>query len=143
MIAKDVASEAQTHPGTILVLTDRKRHCETLKALLRFRHNLNADCLTGDLSQARRETIVKRLNNEEIRVLIATGQLIGEGFDCRNLSSLFLTTPIKYSGRLIQYLGRILRPAPGKSTARVFDYVDEHVGVLKAAAEARKKTYYS
>jgi superfamily II DNA or RNA helicase len=143
MIAKDVASEAQSRSGTILVLTDRRHHCDTLQALLRFRHNLIAECLTGDLAYTQRKAIVERLNNQKITVLIATGQLIGEGFDCKNLSSLFLTTPIKYSGRLIQYLGRILRPAPGKSTARVFDYVDEQVGVLKAAAEARKKTYYS
>jgi len=54
---------------------------------------------------------------------------------------LFLTTPIKFSGRVLQYLGRVLRPAPGKRTARVYDYVDVHVDVLKAAARARQKIY--
>ena len=76
-----------------------------------------------------------------VNVVIATGQLVGEGFDCRNLSTLFLATPIRFSGRVIQYLGRVLRPAPGKKYARVFDYVDVHVEPLKKAALARQRVY--
>jgi superfamily II DNA or RNA helicase len=52
-----------------------------------------------------------------------------------------LATPIKFSGRLLQYLGRVLRPAPGKKYARVFDYVDEKVDTLKKAARARQRVY--
>ena len=73
--------------------------------------------------------------------MIATGQLIGEGFDCKDLSTLFLATPIRFSGRVVQYLGRILRPAPGKEKARLFDYVDINVDTLKNAARARQKVY--
>ena len=60
----------------------------------------------------------------------------GEGFDCRELSILFLATPIRFNGRLLQYLGRVLRLAPGKDKAKVYDYVDP-VGVLENAARAR------
>jgi superfamily II DNA or RNA helicase len=52
-----------------------------------------------------------------VKVLVATGQLIGEGFDCKALSTLFLATPIRFDGRVIQYLGRVLRPATGKEKA--------------------------
>jgi len=85
--------------------------------------------------------VVERLNHGQVKVLVATGQLIGEGFDCRELSSLFLATPIKFNGRLIQYLGRVLRPAPGKENARIYDYVDHRVGVLKAAFRSRARVY--
>ena len=68
-------------------------------------------------------------------------QLIGEGFDHKDLSTLFMATPILFSGRLLQYLGRILRPAAGKEKARVYDYVDVMVDVLTAAAKARQKVY--
>jgi superfamily II DNA or RNA helicase len=67
--------------------------------------------------------------------------LIGEGFDCRDLSTLFMATPIRFSGRVMQYLGRILRPARGKARARVYDYVDERVAPLAAAAKARQRVY--
>lgn len=141
LVAADVAAEAARERGAILVLSDRKHHCETLQAILRFRHGIPAGLLTGDLSPAKRREVLDRLNAGEMRVLVATGQLVGEGFDCPDLSTLFIATPIRFSGRVIQYLGRVLRPSPGKKTARVYDYVDVHVGPLQAAAQARQRAY--
>jgi superfamily II DNA or RNA helicase len=54
---------------------------------------------------------------------------------------LFLATPIKFSGRLIQYLGRVARSSDGKTAARVYDYHDVHVDVLMKAARDRMRTY--
>jgi len=119
-----------------LILSGRKAHCETLRALLGL-CNVPCEVLTGDIANGERQAIIDRLNQGKVKVLIATGQLIGEGFDCKKLSTLFLTTPIRFDGRVIQYLGRVLRPAPGKDKAKIYDYVDAHVGVLKASAGAR------
>jgi len=57
------------------------------------------------------------------------------------LSALFLATPIKYRGRVTQYVGRVLRPAPGKDRALIFDYHDEYEPVLMAAARSRQRVY--
>ncbi len=141
LIASDVAIEAEKTDGICLVLSDRKHHCETLRAILTFRHKIAAEVLTGDVDAGQRVHILKELAEGNIKVLIATGQLLGEGFDCPNLSSLFLTTPIRFSGRVLQYIGRVLRPSPGKHQARIFDYVDVNVGVLKSAADARQRVY--
>jgi len=141
LIVQDVIEEAQNGGGICLVLTDRKAHCETLAGLLEDK-GIQADILTGDLSDTDRKTVVERLNTGRVKVLVATGQLIGEGFDCKELSTLFLTCPIKFSGRLLQYLGRVLRPAPGKEKARVYDYVDSRIGVLENAARGRQKVYF-
>jgi superfamily II DNA or RNA helicase len=141
LIAADIAAEAARHPGICLVLTDRKKHCKSLGALLRYGFSLPVDILTGDLNAGERQAVMDRLQEGRIKVLIATGQLIGEGFDCRELTTLFMATPVRFSGRIIQYLGRILRPAPGKKRARVFDYVDVNVEPLLKAAGARKKIY--
>lgn len=73
-------------------------------------------------------------------VLCSTVQLLGEGFDCSGLSSLFLGTPIKFKGRLLQVVGRILRPEDGKRPI-VFDYVDSYVDVLKAQAKSRERAF--
>lgn len=142
LIVNDVAKEARNGPGACVVLTDRKTHCSAFQGLLQ-RKGVKAEVLTGDTPDLERKAIVDSLNKGRVKVLIATGQLIGEGFDCKELSTLFLTTPIKFDGRVLQYLGRVLRPAPGKKKARVFDYVDVHVGVLKAAAAARRRVYGS
>ena len=84
---------------------------------------------------------MERLNAGKVRVFIATGQLMGEGFDAKSLQTLFLATPIKFDGRLTQYLGRVLRPAPAKDHATIYDYVDHHIGVLASSAMARQKVY--
>ncbi len=141
LIAGDVAREISEHNGISLVLSDRKAHCDNLRALLQLRFKIDAELLTGDLNPNERQAVIDRLNRKEGRVVIATGQLIGEGFDCRELSTLFLATPIRFSGRVLQYLGRVLRPAPNKKMARVFDYVDIHVDTLTKAAAARQKAY--
>lgn len=143
LIASDVyqvVSES-TRPGVCLVLSDRKRHCQVLHALLKHKHHVEAEVLTGDLPLEQRREIVQRLDSGKIRVLIATGQLIGEGFDCPQLSTLFMATPVRFSGRILQYLGRILRPSQGIERAKVFDYVDAQVPPLKAAARARQRVY--
>jgi len=140
MIAADIAQEARSGKGVCLALSDRKEHCEALRTALSA-HGIDADLLTGDLSAKKRTAVVDRIAAGHCSVLIATGALIGEGFDCPGLSTLFLATPIKFSGRVTQYVGRVLRPAPGKTAARIFDYVDVNVGVLVNAARSREQTY--
>ena len=142
LIASDIANEANNGGGISLVLSDRKSHCEAIQHLLWRKFKVTSEILTGDLTDKVRKEVVTRLNNGEIKILIATGQLIGEGFDCKQLSTLFLATPIKFNGRVLQYLGRILRPAPGKLKAKVYDYIDP-VGVLQASARARRRAYGS
>jgi len=141
LIAEDVTREASNGGGGVcLVLSDRKSHVETLVGLLEDR-GVGAHLLTGDLSNGERQKVVEDLNAGKVKVLLATGQLIGEGFDCRELSTLFLATPIKFNGRLLQYLGRVLRPGPGKEKAVVYDYHDGNVPVLMAAARGRQGVY--
>ncbi|MDD4273398.1 MAG: DEAD/DEAH box helicase [Desulfobacter postgatei] len=125
-----------------LILSDRKEHCEKLQNLLFNEDGIKAEVLTGSTSPKERERIITALQDGECRYLIATGQLIGEGFDLPGISNVFLSTPVKFSGRLIQYVGRALRPAPGKYKAMIFDFVDDH-GVFKASAKSRAETYKS
>ena len=141
LITSDVAKEAMSSDGVCLVLSDRKAHCENLQSLLRYRNKVESELLTGDLPVSQRQEVIEKLNAKQAKVVIATGQLIGEGFDCKELTTLFLATPISFSGRVLQYLGRVLRPAPGKKLARVYDYVDSHVEVLKKAANSRQRVY--
>lgn len=145
LIASDISGEIENRAegGMCLVLSDRKRHCDILSAILKHKHHVPSGIITGDVSISQRQKVLEQLNRGELQVLIATGQLIGEGFDHPGLSTLFLTTPVRFSGRVIQYLGRVLRPAKGIKKARVFDYVDIHVPPLVAAAKARQKVYYS
>lgn len=129
----------QRHQGTILVVSDRVAHCRTLAGLLEGQ-GVSAPVLTGQAAPENRAQIVADVQAGRMAVLIATLQLIGEGFDCPGLSTLVLATPIKFEGRLLQVVGRIMRPAEGKR-ARVIDYVDEHIPVLRRSAAARRAVF--
>lgn len=137
-IVEDVIEAAgREASGVLLVVSDRVSHCEVFAEQLAQRGQSVA-LLTGQTPTEKRAQIVKKVQDGELRILVATLQLIGEGFDCAGLSTLFLTTPITFEGRLLQVLGRIMRPAAGKH-AQVFDYVDELVSVLHRSAESRRK----
>lgn len=170
MIVNDVI-EATESGETCLILSDRKAHCERLQDLISSQHifiaimllnnytsinhsiifllsclhkeisKIKCIVLTGDVKPKPRKEIVKQVNNGEIQVLICTGQLIGEGFDCKNLSALFLTLPIKFSGRIVQYLGRVLRSLEGKDRALVYDYLDKNINCLYGSFRTRQKEY--
>ena len=141
LIVDEVARELREGGGVPLVLSDRKGHCRALQSLLAEVHGIEGAVLTGDTPLPERKRLVDRIQDGREKVVFATGQLIGEGFDAGNLTSLFLATPVKFSGRLIQYLGRVLRPSPGKAQPKVYDFVDSRVGVLDAAARSRAAVY--
>ena len=139
-VADDVAAAAAADAhGVLLVVSDRVAHCERLAELIGAR-GARVALLTGQTPSEQRGVIVDAIRRGEIQVLVATVQLIGEGFDAAGLSALFLTTPIKFSGRLKQVVGRIMRPSHGKR-AVVHDYVDERVSILKHSAARRREVY--
>jgi superfamily II DNA or RNA helicase len=140
LIVEDVINRTKTGEGGIaLVISDRISHCEELHRAIAA-HGIRACLLTGSVQVKERAKIVDALNNNEAQVLVATAQLIGEGFDLRQLSSIFLATPIKFTGRVKQYIGRILRVAEGKEDAVIFDYLDTN-GMLKNSFHSRLWAY--
>jgi superfamily II DNA or RNA helicase len=137
-IAGDILKQVRNEPdSTALVVSDRVSHCNVFVELLR--HNrVSVALLTGQIPPEQRSQIVADVQDGRIEVLVATLQLISEGFDCSGLASLFLTTPITFEGRLVQVIGRILRPAANKVPV-VYDYVDDLVPALRRSAAARQK----
>lgn len=115
--------------GVTLVLSDRKDHCHEICRILITMHKqlqLFPVVMTGETNLKHRTLIVQKLRKGDFNVLIATGQLIGEGFDLPEISTVFLTTPLNFDGRLIQYIGRALRPAKDKDKAIIYDFIDYH-----------------
>jgi superfamily II DNA or RNA helicase len=128
--------KATGRPGTILIVSDRVRQLRLLSDLL---GDEKKALLTGQTPKAKRQKIVEDVNSGRVKVLFSTIQLIGEGFDCSGLSTLFLAAPVKFKGRIIQAVGRILRPADGKQ-ALIYDYQDAAQPVLAAQARTRNRT---
>ena len=139
-IVADIVKEVEEGgDGTALVVSDRGGHCEIFVKLL-AQLGVRVELLSGQVGPERRAEIVTAVQQGKLQVLVATLQLIGEGFDCPGLSTLFLTTPIKFEGRLLQVIGRVMRPAENKQP-RVYDYVDESIGALRRSANIRQRVF--
>ena len=84
---------------------------------------------------------MKSIPEEESLLLIATGQLIGEGFDLPRLDTLFMTTPVRGSQIVEQYAGRLNRDYDGKKNVLIYDYVDAHIPQFDNMYYQRLKAY--
>ncbi|WP_223282854.1 TOTE conflict system archaeo-eukaryotic primase domain-containing protein [Neobacillus kokaensis] len=128
-----------------IILTERIEHLINLRDKFKG-FTKNIIILTGAMTKKERllelEHLKKIPDNEE-RLVIATGKYIGEGFDDPRLDTLFLAMPISWKGTLQQYVGRLHRIHSNKQEVKVFDYVDLHVPILKSMFEKRLKGYKS
>ena len=139
----DDISAAFSEGRKILILTERTGHLKTLQELLKDA-DLSHIALYGRMSRKKRKDAIRRLESlaaDEPRILLATGKLIGEGFDHPPLDTLVLAMPISWKGTLQQYAGRLHRLEKGKKDIRIYDYVDHQIAPLKRMWNRRCKGY--
>lgn len=141
-IANTIIGEFRKYSEPTMVVSDRVTHCETLKFLLEDQAGIKPILLHGKISKDKRKQAVADMKAGKYNVLVATVQLLGEGFDAPDLNALFLCTPIKFQGRTLQTIGRILRPSKG-GKPRVYDFRDPAVKVLRNSGFARDRVYKS
>ena len=135
LICRDVI-DAVNKNHKVLILTERKEHVEVLNAFLKS--SCEVIYITGNDSKSSKIIKLKQIADGNFHVLITTGQLLGEGFDVEGLSCLFLVFPFSFEGKLIQYIGRILRTA---GTKYIFDYRDKNIDFLEKLYKNREKYY--
>ena len=128
---------------TPVVLSRYKDHSEKLYEHLK-------DCadhvflMTGNNSKREHRSILERLHQvaeTDSLILIATGSLIGEGFDFPRLDTLFMATPVSFQSVVEQYAGRLNRDYAGKENVIVYDYVDKNIPMFDNMYAKRLKAY--
>jgi superfamily II DNA or RNA helicase len=140
-ICADIAA-AVAEGRNSLVLTRWTEHLDAIIAGLATR-GVTALSLRGGMGKKARRAVTDQLAKPDTRgvVLVATSGLIGEGFDCPTLDTVFLAFPIKFKGSIVQHVGRILRPTPDKTHVTVHDYVDTDVHLLARQYQERASGY--
>lgn len=129
----------------VLVLTERTDHLDAILAALAGKVE-KTSVLHGRMSKKQRTKLIAELNDlppETLRVLLATGKLVGEGFDHPPLDTLVLAMPISWKGTLQQYAGRLHREHATKADVRIVDLVDTGHPALLRMWDKRQRGYRS
>jgi superfamily II DNA or RNA helicase len=144
VICDDVTAAARSGRNC-LVLTRWTEHLTAITDRLAG-HGLDPLVLHGRMGKRARAAVIEQLATPPTGggiVLAATASLLGEGFDCPPLDTLFLAFPIRFKGNVVQYVGRVLRPTETKTRIEVHDYVDVLVPVLARMHNERRRAYRS
>lgn len=137
------ATNALENGRKVLLLTKRTEHLDLLHTQL---VNVGYPCfmLHGRMKAKERQTIIKALADlpqDAPHILLASAQLVGEGFDHAPLDTLILTLPISWAGTLQQYVGRLHRDQANKSDILIYDYVEQDHPQLYRMWEKRQRGY--
>ncbi|WP_340530860.1 TOTE conflict system archaeo-eukaryotic primase domain-containing protein [Cupriavidus necator] len=135
--------EAFTQGRKILVLTERTEHVDAIQAALHGQIS-PLFVLHGRMSKPQRAALITALDAlpaDAARVLLATGKLVGEGFDHPPLDTLVLAMPVSWKGTLQQYAGRLHREHADKTDVRIIDFVDTGHAALLRMWDKRQQGY--
>jgi superfamily II DNA or RNA helicase len=127
----------------VLVLTERTEHLNAILTTLEGKVP-PPFVLHGRMSKKQRAAVITELEAlplDEPRVLLATGRLVGEGFDHPPLDTLILAMPISWKGTLQQYAGRLHREHVTKTDVRIIDFVDTGHPALLRMWDKRQRGY--
>lgn len=141
-IAADVRDVYQ-QGRKVLVLTERTEHLDAILAALDGQVP-TPFVLHGRMSKKQRAAMIAELDGlppEAPRILLATGKLVGEGFDHPALDTLVLAMPISWKGTLQQYAGRLHREHATKTDVRIIDFVDTGHPALLRMWDKRQRGY--
>lgn len=127
----------------VLVLTERTEHLDAILVALEAKVP-KPFVLHGRMSKKQRAALITELDAlapEAPRILLATGKLVGEGFDHPPLDTLVLAMPISWKGTLQQYAGRLHREHATKTDVRIIDFVDTGHPALLRMWDKRQRGY--
>lgn len=119
-----------------LVLSERKEHLKLLELYLRGR--CNTLTFSGDDAATRRVAKLQHIKAGDYEVLLATGQIFGEGMHVANIGALVLAFPFAFEGKLAQYVGRL---SHSPAARQLIDYRDTKVAVLERQYKQRQRYY--
>ncbi|MBK5968731.1 MULTISPECIES: TOTE conflict system archaeo-eukaryotic primase domain-containing protein [Thiorhodovibrio] len=139
----DAICEAFDKGRKVLVLTERTGHLDAIHAALAGKVP-SVFVLHGRMSKKQRGALIAELDAlspNAPRVLLATGKLVGEGFDHPPLDTLVLAMPVSWRGTLQQYAGRLHREHANKTDVRIIDFVDAGHPALRRMWDKRQRGY--
>ena len=115
----------------ILILSERRGHLQDLKELLLKEYNIDSGLYIGGMKNADLELSCEK------SIILATYQMASEGFDCKKLNTLIMSTS---KSDITQSIGRILRQKHQDVTPLIIDFCDMF-SIFSNQSKKRLKIY--
>lgn len=124
----ELVKKASAGSRQLLVLSDRRQHCEFLHQCF----PKNSGLYMGGMKEADLEASSKK------KIIFATFSQAHEGLDIPTLDTVILATP---KSDIQQSIGRVMRETPGKqNNPQIYDIVDQW-SILHAMYKKRLRVY--
>jgi len=148
-LAVEVSQQFSREMKSNLLLVNRIKHGKTLKSMM-TQAGLKSEFVYGKVRTESRDAIFEDLFANRIDNVVAISEIVGEGSDYPPLRAMINCTGGKGGGDaadedetgrvLIQFIGRGLRPFPGKTHFDYVDFADSGHRFVKDAGRDRVST---
>jgi superfamily II DNA or RNA helicase len=125
----------------VLVITPLVRHAEYLGKMLR-ELGLKVEVVTGAVKAEKRKEVFDALRRGEVEAIVAT-TLADEGLDLPPLRTLIIAFGGRSKTRVLQRIGRLVRPYNGKTRAVAIELEDVGVEYVADHLQMRLDLYKS
>jgi superfamily II DNA or RNA helicase len=106
-----------------------------------MQRSTRASLLIGDMGNKARKKVLEDISalqgSDTKPYIISTASLIGEGFDLPDLDTLFITMPVSFKGRVVQYAGMLHRETGGNHDMVIYDYRDSSLDLTLSMFKKR------
>jgi len=133
-----IAAHLHRQGRKVLMPLDLKAHGVRVAEMLRG-YGVPAYSVDGEDPMRYRDRIAREMGQGRC-VMIATS-LADRGLDVPTCDAEILAAPGRSEPRVIQQAGRVVRTAPGKVDAHIYDVCDVHAPVLRKQIQSRLHAY--
>jgi DNA repair protein RadD len=121
-IVGNIVQQYQQHAAGLRAVLFATSIKHSLDLVERFKASgVAAEHLDGETPLDAREATLERIRTGQTHVLCNVG-IVTEGWDCPELEVCILARPTLSAGLYLQMVGRVMRPSPGKTVARIHDH---------------------
>lgn len=120
-----------------------ERQVDKVLHLVGYELNMRAAKFTSEQDAGERRDLLERFSNETLQALVAI-RCLDEGVDVPKTETAYILASSTNPRQYIQRRGRVLRKAPGKTTANIYDFIavpnlDELASTHPTALETERR----
>ena len=130
LIVDDIVSEmSASGEGPLLVLTQDEEQDDVLGDML-TKEGISSLSFDPSIVAGKKKSLSQQLKAKKIQVVLANREFFQKMDPKSTFEALFLTTPLNFRGKLIEWFQKVLKRDDGQPPMKVYDYVDSKISIL-------------